>query len=107
MTCCQEALVPRDQVALAYDCMRRGLVSIVIWVNVERQCLTPPLFICFNRYINHSCSPNCITEVVTVEKENKIIISSCRRIQRGEEVPPHLSPVSQSVILLVIYTGCV
>lgn len=40
----------------------------------------------FNRYINHSCSPNCITEVVTVEKENKIIISSCRRIQRGEEV---------------------
>lgn len=39
-----------------------------------------------DRYINHSCSPNCITEVVTVEKENKIIISSCRRIQRGEEV---------------------
>ncbi|XP_078100895.1 histone-lysine N-methyltransferase 2C-like isoform X2 [Sander vitreus] len=38
------------------------------------------------RYINHSCSPNCITEVVTVEKENKIIISSCRRIQRGEEL---------------------
>lgn len=39
-----------------------------------------------DRYINHSCSPNCITEVVSVEKENKIIISSCRRIQRGEEV---------------------
>uniref|UniRef100_A0AAQ6ICI8 [histone H3]-lysine(4) N-methyltransferase n=1 Tax=Anabas testudineus TaxID=64144 RepID=A0AAQ6ICI8_ANATE len=38
------------------------------------------------RYINHSCAPNCITEVVTVEKENKIIISSCRRIQRGEEL---------------------
>ncbi|XP_069576340.1 histone-lysine N-methyltransferase 2C [Brachyistius frenatus] len=38
------------------------------------------------RYINHSCGPNCITEVVTVEKENKIIISSCRRIQRGEEL---------------------
>uniref|UniRef100_H3C5H1 [histone H3]-lysine(4) N-methyltransferase n=1 Tax=Tetraodon nigroviridis TaxID=99883 RepID=H3C5H1_TETNG len=38
------------------------------------------------RYINHSCSPNCITEVVSVEKENKIIISSCRRIQRGEEL---------------------
>ncbi|KAG7269374.1 hypothetical protein CRUP_015700 [Coryphaenoides rupestris] len=38
------------------------------------------------RYINHSCSPNCITEVVTVERENKIIISSCRRIQRGEEL---------------------
>ncbi|XP_045909761.1 histone-lysine N-methyltransferase 2C-like [Micropterus dolomieu] len=38
------------------------------------------------RYINHSCAPNCITEVVNVEKENKIIISSCRRIQRGEEL---------------------
>nr|XP_054592167.1 histone-lysine N-methyltransferase 2C isoform X4 [Nothobranchius furzeri] len=38
------------------------------------------------RYINHSCAPNCITEVVTVERENKIIISSCRRIQRGEEL---------------------
>ncbi|XP_072769606.1 histone-lysine N-methyltransferase 2C-like [Nerophis lumbriciformis] len=38
------------------------------------------------RYINHSCAPNCITEVVSVEKENKIIISSCRRIQRGEEL---------------------
>ncbi|XP_049604837.1 histone-lysine N-methyltransferase 2C isoform X9 [Syngnathus scovelli] len=38
------------------------------------------------RYINHSCAPNCVTEVVSVEKENKIIISSCRRIQRGEEL---------------------
>ncbi|XP_051910013.1 histone-lysine N-methyltransferase 2C-like [Hippocampus zosterae] len=38
------------------------------------------------RYINHSCAPNCMTEVVSVEKENKIIISSCRRIQRGEEL---------------------
>ncbi|XP_061615115.1 histone-lysine N-methyltransferase 2C-like isoform X3 [Phyllopteryx taeniolatus] len=38
------------------------------------------------RYINHSCAPNCITEVVSVDKENKIIISSCRRIQRGEEL---------------------
>ncbi|XP_034415694.1 histone-lysine N-methyltransferase 2C-like isoform X10 [Cyclopterus lumpus] len=46
---------------------------------------TRPLSV-IDRYINHSCSPNCITEVVTVEKENKIIISSCRRIQRGEEL---------------------
>ncbi|XP_061522122.1 histone-lysine N-methyltransferase 2C-like isoform X2 [Phycodurus eques] len=38
------------------------------------------------RYINHSCAPNCITEVVSVDKENKIIISSCRRIQKGEEL---------------------
>uniref|UniRef100_A0A8C6TPZ9 Post-SET domain-containing protein n=1 Tax=Neogobius melanostomus TaxID=47308 RepID=A0A8C6TPZ9_9GOBI len=31
------------------------------------------------RYINHSCAPNCITEVVMIEKENK---SS----SRGEEL---------------------
>lgn len=38
------------------------------------------------RYINHSCAPNCIAEVVTFERGHKIIISSNRRIQRGEEV---------------------
>ncbi|XP_026093588.1 histone-lysine N-methyltransferase 2C-like isoform X8 [Carassius auratus] len=38
------------------------------------------------RYINHSCAPNCITEVVTFERDHKIIISSNRRIQRGEEL---------------------
>ncbi|KAI1891323.1 hypothetical protein AGOR_G00142620 [Albula goreensis] len=38
------------------------------------------------RYINHSCAPNCVAEVVTFEKGHKIIISSNRRIQRGEEL---------------------
>nr|XP_005162602.1 histone-lysine N-methyltransferase 2C isoform X1 [Danio rerio] len=38
------------------------------------------------RYINHSCAPNCITEVVALERGHKIIISSNRRIQRGEEL---------------------
>uniref|UniRef100_UPI00398F2E3E histone-lysine N-methyltransferase 2C n=1 Tax=Pristiophorus japonicus TaxID=55135 RepID=UPI00398F2E3E len=38
------------------------------------------------RYINHSCAPNCVAEVVTFEKEHKIIISSNRRIQKGEEL---------------------
>ncbi|KAG5850416.1 hypothetical protein ANANG_G00082170 [Anguilla anguilla] len=38
------------------------------------------------RYINHSCAPNCIAEVVTFEKGHKIIISSNRRIQKGEEM---------------------
>ncbi|XP_076146903.1 histone-lysine N-methyltransferase 2C [Alosa pseudoharengus] len=38
------------------------------------------------RYINHSCAPNCIAEVVTLERGHKIIISSNRRIQRGEEL---------------------
>uniref|UniRef100_A0A8B9H3P2 [histone H3]-lysine(4) N-methyltransferase n=1 Tax=Astyanax mexicanus TaxID=7994 RepID=A0A8B9H3P2_ASTMX len=38
------------------------------------------------RYINHSCAPNCIAEVVTFEKDHKIMITSNRRIQRGEEL---------------------
>ncbi|XP_063308761.1 histone-lysine N-methyltransferase 2C isoform X6 [Pelobates fuscus] len=38
------------------------------------------------RYINHSCAPNCVAEVVTFEKGHKIIISSSRRIQKGEEL---------------------
>uniref|UniRef100_A0A8C9T658 Histone-lysine N-methyltransferase 2C n=1 Tax=Scleropages formosus TaxID=113540 RepID=A0A8C9T658_SCLFO len=38
------------------------------------------------RYINHSCAPNCVAEVVTFEKGHKIIISSNRKIQRGEEL---------------------
>ncbi|OBS59436.1 hypothetical protein A6R68_09442 [Neotoma lepida] len=38
------------------------------------------------RYINHSCAPNCVAEVVTFERGHKIIISSNRRIQKGEEI---------------------
>lgn len=40
----------------------------------------------FFRYINHSCAPNCVAEVVTFERGYKIIISSVRRIEKGEEV---------------------
>ena len=38
------------------------------------------------RYINHSCDPNCVAEVVEIDKESKIIIITNRRIQKGEEV---------------------
>ncbi|RXM36061.1 Histone-lysine N-methyltransferase 2C [Acipenser ruthenus] len=38
------------------------------------------------RYINHSCAPNCVAEVVTFEKGHKIIISSNQRIHRGQEL---------------------
>nr|XP_036855119.1 histone-lysine N-methyltransferase 2C isoform X6 [Manis javanica] len=38
------------------------------------------------RYINHSCAPNCVAEVVTFERGHRIIISSSRRIQKGEEL---------------------
>ncbi|XP_060900714.1 histone-lysine N-methyltransferase 2C isoform X1 [Labrus mixtus] len=38
------------------------------------------------RYINHSCGPNCVAEVVTFERGYKIIISCLRRIEKGEEL---------------------
>jgi [histone H3]-lysine4 N-trimethyltransferase MLL3 len=38
------------------------------------------------RYINHSCNPNCTTEIVEVDREVRIIIFAKRRINRGEEV---------------------
>ncbi|XP_063075726.1 histone-lysine N-methyltransferase 2C isoform X2 [Engraulis encrasicolus] len=38
------------------------------------------------RYINHSCAPNCVAEVVTFERGYKVIISSNRRIEKGEEL---------------------
>ncbi|GAB6031866.1 hypothetical protein CHUAL_010262 [Chamberlinius hualienensis] len=38
------------------------------------------------RYINHSCNPNCVAEVVQIDREYRIIIFACRRIARGEEL---------------------
>jgi [histone H3]-lysine4 N-trimethyltransferase MLL3 len=38
------------------------------------------------RYINHSCHPNCVAEVVQFEKDSKIIIITKRKIAQGEEV---------------------
>ena len=38
------------------------------------------------RYVNHSCQPNCVAEVVPFEKDSKIIIIAKRRVNRGEEV---------------------
>ncbi|KAK6183545.1 hypothetical protein SNE40_011007 [Patella caerulea] len=38
------------------------------------------------RYINHSCAPNCVAEVVPFEKDSKIIIITNRRLSKGEEL---------------------
>lgn len=43
-------------------------------------------FSVLSSYVNHSCAPNCVAEVVTFDKEDKIIIISSRRIPKGEEV---------------------
>ena len=38
------------------------------------------------RYVNHSCNPNCFTDVVEVDRESHIIIFANRKIMRGEEL---------------------
>lgn len=38
------------------------------------------------RYINHSCNPNCFTEMIPTEKGDKIVIITKRKISTGEEV---------------------
>lgn len=49
-------------------------------------CFVTDFFSLISRYVNHSCAPNCVAEVVTFDKEDKIIIISSRRIPKGEEV---------------------
>jgi [histone H3]-lysine4 N-trimethyltransferase MLL3 len=58
------------------------------------------------RYINHSCNPNCVTEIVEVDREFRIIIFAKRRIQRGEEVtnqPTGNLPDLKNVFFLLVF----
>lgn len=60
-------------------------------------------------YVNHSCAPNCVAEVVTFDKEDKIIIISSRRIPKGEEVQcikknPHSLPYVSKCLLSKLYS---
>uniref|UniRef100_A0A7E4VCF3 Histone-lysine N-methyltransferase n=1 Tax=Panagrellus redivivus TaxID=6233 RepID=A0A7E4VCF3_PANRE len=38
------------------------------------------------RYINHSCDPNCYTQIVTIDNDKKIVIFAGRPIKAGEEL---------------------
>jgi histone-lysine N-methyltransferase SETD1 len=38
------------------------------------------------RFINHSCDPNCIAKIITVENEKKIVIYAKSDIEAGEEI---------------------
>eukprot|EP00466_Bigelowiella_natans_P016561 jgi/Bigna1/37368/e_gw1.19.219.1 len=39
-----------------------------------------------SRFINHSCDPNCYTEVVSSGGANKIVVLAKRDIYKGEEI---------------------
>lgn len=64
--------------------------TIYYWMPSLFECMesfmTCDCFDLFFRYINHSCAPNCVAEVVTFERGYKIIISCLRRVEKGEEV---------------------
>lgn len=59
------------------------------------------------RYINHSCNPNCVAEIVEVERDLRIIIFAKRRISRGEEVTImsflKLISLNQNLLLLNLF----
>lgn len=59
------------------------------------------------RYINHSCNPNCVAEIVEVERDLRIIIFAKRRISRGEEVIImsflKLMSLNQNLLLLNLF----
>ncbi|KAI7868062.1 SET domain-containing protein, partial [Spinellus fusiger] len=38
------------------------------------------------RFINHCCTPNCVTKIVTVDKKKRIVIYAKRDIMPGEEI---------------------
>ncbi|KAF1744500.1 hypothetical protein MXB_1016, partial [Myxobolus squamalis] len=38
------------------------------------------------RFINHSCDPNCNIEIIVVDKVEKAIVSSKRKIDKLEEI---------------------
>lgn len=38
------------------------------------------------RFFNHSCVPNCKTEIITIDNEIKVIIFAVRGIKNGEEL---------------------
>lgn len=57
------------------------------------------------RYINHSCNPNCVAEIVEVERDVRIIIFTKRRISRGEEVSFIVS-LLYYIVLRISMLGC-
>ncbi|XP_047675166.1 histone-lysine N-methyltransferase 2C isoform X3 [Tachysurus fulvidraco] len=77
----------RNEVAMRKELHYKAKNRAVFMFRIDGDCVIDAT--CSGspaRYINHSCSPNCVAEVVTFERGHKIIISSNRRITKGEEL---------------------
>ncbi|CAL1287615.1 unnamed protein product [Larinioides sclopetarius] len=66
-----------------YDAQNRGVYMFRL---DENHVIDATLSGGLARYINHSCNPNCVAEVVQIDRVNKILIITNRRISRGEEL---------------------
>ncbi|GFY42913.1 hypothetical protein TNIN_142091 [Trichonephila inaurata madagascariensis] len=66
-----------------YDAQNRGVYMFRL---DENRVIDATLCGGLARYINHSCNPNCVAEVVQIDRENKILIITNRRVSRGEEL---------------------
>ncbi|XP_057712545.1 histone-lysine N-methyltransferase 2C isoform X1 [Corythoichthys intestinalis] len=79
--------VLRNEVAIRKDKVYRSQNRAVFMFRIDSEhVVDATLSGGLARYINHSCAPNCVAEVVTFERGYKIIISCIRRIERGEEL---------------------
>lgn len=59
------------------------------------------------RYINHSCNPNCVTEIVEVDRDVRIIIFAKRKIFRGEEVKKNLKLFYYTLYIYILVSVAV
>ncbi|XP_037132980.1 histone-lysine N-methyltransferase 2C isoform X4 [Syngnathus acus] len=79
--------VLRNEVAIRKDRLYRSQNRPVFMFRIDSEHVVDATISGgLARYINHSCAPNCVAEVVTFERGYKIIISCIRRIERGEEL---------------------
>ncbi|XP_042908867.1 histone-lysine N-methyltransferase 2C isoform X4 [Parasteatoda tepidariorum] len=72
-----------DRNEARYDAQNRGVYMFRL---DENRVIDATLSGGLARYINHSCNPNCVAENVQIDRENKILIITNRRIPRGEEL---------------------
>ena len=82
----------------------RYLADGCIWVFRVNRALSRDANVGGNiaRFINHSCTPNCVFEVI----DKTIWIKAARAIRRGEELTYDYSIIGERTILCRCRPGC-